>query len=1314
MTRKDAFTLPRIDEALDALNGTKYFCSLNLAQGSHQLPVASEVIEKTALIVGTRDMHAVETNWEFSDFILLMDKYVDGTLERLERIDYILLISSYLLKDHEEKCGEIVFLQPGTLDDYTDKYDKPARFEFRDDLLLKKQQYPGRHPTKPDIDNATTLKVVAFNCKNIKTSTAAVNKLLEKNDIILIQEHWLFQFQIHLINEIGTNLNFEGKAVDKYNNIHPAQVPRGYGGVAVIWKKEIDHLVKATDDGGERIQCVEFLDNMSKPLLIVSIYMPTQGCHDLDEFKECIDQLFEIMQKYTRSHDILIGGDLNEDLTKNNKNQRTEYLLQFIKDFNLQVCFNGSTYINPKGQECSEIDYFMYSYGTDRNFSDKTIIKTLHSNVSDHYPIVVSCKTNLQKRQNQNISTTKPKIKWDKIDKEEYKNLVDQKLVNMNMQTINSPNNNKELETSITTISNILDNCARKCQPTKQKKRKMGNLQIWNQEISTAYKEMKITNLQWYEAGKPPSNHNTLTKKKENKQNFRRVYRTELAMKNSQLKEKIMSTRTKDTKIFHMLINKQRKSLRGYIQDLHVDDEILTGEDNIMEGFRQHFANLAVPSRDEDFNFENENSIKYEIDIIAELTKNSEIKEPTKCEIYKALNSMKKGKASDSFDLTVENFIYAGDNLIDSIHQILVDIFKKGLIPDLLKKGLLSPVFKNKGSILEIKNYRGITVLPVFCKIIESILKLRIRPTSLPRQCTLQRGFTQNSAPLNASFILEEVNRESLDLGKLLIIVLLDAKSAFDVVVHQNLMRNLYHLGIQDRHWNLINNLHKHASSVIKLNGKTSNEFIISQGVRQGGILSADLYKIYIDPLLHHLQQSKLGSKIGHIPCCATACADDITLNTTDPNEAQILLNMAYEFSCNEHYKLQPQKSVVIEMENKRKKRHSCIDLRLKDKKLPVVEKATHLGIQRSKSRKETLNNTINENIKKARRTAYSLMAAGFHGNNGLDPSTCIHIMKTYVLPTLLYGLEILIPTKLNMDKLEMFFKKMLKQILSLPQNAPDVVPYIISGMIPIEGQIHIKILSYFYSICLLSEESTEKQIARRQLAVKDQDSHSWFIEVKKIIWKYALPEIYLLLDTPYTKIQWKNLMYSYINKYWKEYYTDISKLYRNISYLNVDEYHPGKQHPLIYIKTSSSRDINRLPVKLKLVSGTYILQENRSRFNQNNVEATCLLCGQETEDLPHFLLKCTLLETTRKASLEDLQKEYHNLTDREMEYLTETDKIKIILDCSYLLTEKVGLSDKNINIKMLSALEFQCRRYVFNIHRARYRMLSDIKNRKK
>jgi hypothetical protein len=49
----------------------------------------------------------------------------------------------------------------------------------------------------------------------------------------------------------------------------------------------------------------------------------------------------------------------------------------------------------------------------------------------------------------------------------------------------------------------------------------------------------------------------------------------------------------------------------------------------------------------------------------------------------------------------------------------------------MIKEGLLSPVFKNKGSILDIKNYRGITLLPVFEKIVESILKNRVRPNQI-------------------------------------------------------------------------------------------------------------------------------------------------------------------------------------------------------------------------------------------------------------------------------------------------------------------------------------------------------------------------------------------------------------------------------------------------------------------------------------------------------------------------------------------------------------------------------------------------------
>jgi hypothetical protein len=45
---------------------------------------------------------------------------------------------------------------------------------------------------------------------------------------------------------LNKNINFVGKGVDKYNPVLPKSMPRGYGGVAIIWKENIDHLIKNT------------------------------------------------------------------------------------------------------------------------------------------------------------------------------------------------------------------------------------------------------------------------------------------------------------------------------------------------------------------------------------------------------------------------------------------------------------------------------------------------------------------------------------------------------------------------------------------------------------------------------------------------------------------------------------------------------------------------------------------------------------------------------------------------------------------------------------------------------------------------------------------------------------------------------------------------------------------------------------------------------------------------------------------------------------------------------------------------------------
>jgi hypothetical protein len=62
---------------------------------------------------------------------------------------------------------------------------------------------------------------------------------------------------------------------------------------------------------------------------------------------------------------------------------------------------------------------------------------------------------------------------------------------------------------------------------------------------------------------------------------------------------------------------------------------------------------------------------------------------------------------------------------------------------------------------------------------------------------------------------------------------------------------------------------------------------------------------------------------------------------------------------------------------------------------MPITDKSSHLGIVRSTSRTKTQNETIKQNITKARMTSYSLMSTGLHANSGLDLRTAIAIIKT-------------------------------------------------------------------------------------------------------------------------------------------------------------------------------------------------------------------------------------------------------------------------------------------------------------------------------
>ena len=102
---------------------------------------------------------------------------------------------------------------------------------------------------------------------------------------------------------------------------------------------------------------------------------------------------------------------------------------------------------------------------------------------------------------------------------------------------------------------------------------------------------------------------------------------------------------------------------------------------------------------------------------------------------------------------------------------------------------------------------------------------------------------------MNCLLIHEEYIRNNKDSKLPTYIAFLD----FDVVSHTSLLRKIYHIGVEGALWNLITSLHTNARTVIKWDGQQSQEFDIEHGVRQGGILSTDLYKVYGNNLLNRL-----------------------------------------------------------------------------------------------------------------------------------------------------------------------------------------------------------------------------------------------------------------------------------------------------------------------------------------------------------------------------------------------------------------------------------------------------------------------------
>nr|CAI5857045.1 unnamed protein product [Callosobruchus analis] len=211
-----------------------------------------------------------------------------------------------------------------------------------------------------------------------------------------------------------------------------------------------------------------------------------------------------------------------------------------------------------------------------------------------------------------------------------------------------------------------------------------------------------------------------------------------------------------------------------------------------------------------------------------------------------------KNKNTSGFDeLSVSLLHHIKEHLLDHIVYLTNKSLCNACFPDILKLAILIPVFK-KGHCSEIDNYRQISLLSVFSKILVKFFYTQLY--SFITNCNIlsvcQHGFQAKKSVETASCHYLDFIYSQLDKRKSLYSLIFDISKAFDRVWHEGLLAKLAAYGLPPGLLQWLNSFLNDRSLFVVVEGCSSDVFPINAGVPQGSVLSPTLFLLYINELL--------------------------------------------------------------------------------------------------------------------------------------------------------------------------------------------------------------------------------------------------------------------------------------------------------------------------------------------------------------------------------------------------------------------------------------------------------------------------------